>query len=127
MCSLENIKLTQAEMNKLHVFQRKSFRRILGVPPTFIDRTQTNQVVREQVEQYGFDPTVFFSGVEKQNETTTMWTHDTCQPQGPTFSLGRPRLDWLQETIQFKMRFTPWEEFALSYAPRCSANWYGST
>ena len=43
----------------LDAFQMKSLRRILNVPPTFIDRTQTNQVVREQVEQYGVDATNF--------------------------------------------------------------------
>ena len=41
MYSLENVQLTQAEMNKLDAFQVKSFRRILGVPPAFIDRTQS--------------------------------------------------------------------------------------
>jgi hypothetical protein len=49
MYGLENLQLTHAEMNKLDAFQMKSLRRILNIPPTFIDRTQTNQVVREQV------------------------------------------------------------------------------
>ena len=41
MYGLETIQLTQTELNKLDSFQMKCIRRILKVPPAYIDRTQT--------------------------------------------------------------------------------------
>ena len=38
LCGLECIQLTAAEISRLDAFQNKSLRRILGKPPTFIDR-----------------------------------------------------------------------------------------
>ena len=42
---LECIQLTQSDMAKLNAFQMKGLRRILKFPPTFIDRSITNQRV----------------------------------------------------------------------------------
>ena len=42
---LECIQLTQSDMAKLNAFQMKGLRRILKFPPTFIDRSITNQSV----------------------------------------------------------------------------------
>ena len=110
----------------------KSLRRILNVPPTFIDRTQTNQVVREQVEQYGVDATNFSQVWKNQklkllfrstfpqspvHHAQIIWTYSSSNHKDPLrqvlFSYnsfaprniplkrrGRPKLDWLQETIK---------------------------
>ena len=103
-------------MNKLSAFQMKSFRRILGVPPAFIDRTQTNQVVREKVEQYGVDTTSFsqvwknqklklFGHILRANHKDplrqVLFSYSSFSPKNfPMKRIGRPRLDWLQETIK---------------------------
>ena len=116
MYGLENLQLTHAEMNKLDAFQMKSLRRILNVPPTFIDRTQTNQVVREQVEQYGVDATNFsqvwknqklklFGHILRANHKDplrqVLFSYNSFAPRNiPLKRRGRPKLDWLQETIK---------------------------
>ena len=46
---LETMQLTQCELNKLDAFQTRNLRRILQIPPTFVDRTQTNKKVRDKV------------------------------------------------------------------------------
>ena len=52
--SLECIQLTQAEISKLNGFQNKSLRRILDIPPTFIDRQYTNERMYDLIKnQYG--------------------------------------------------------------------------
>ena len=42
---LECIQLTQAELDRIDAFQMKGIRRILGIPPTFIDRTQETKKI----------------------------------------------------------------------------------
>ena len=48
---LECIQLTGAEISKLNAFQNKSLRRILGKPPTFLDREQTNEHMYREIRQ----------------------------------------------------------------------------
>lgn len=51
---LECIQLSNAEISRLNSFRNKSLRRILGKPPTFIDRSETNgRMYREIQEHYG--------------------------------------------------------------------------
>ena len=69
MCGLETIQLTQNEMNKLGSFQMKCIRRILKTPPTFIDRTQTNQIVRDRAKSYNVDVTEISVVWKKQNSS----------------------------------------------------------
>ena len=57
--NLETIQLTQNEMDKIDAFQIKCIRRVLRIPPTFIDRSQTNQTVRDAASQYNVDMTRF--------------------------------------------------------------------
>ena len=66
---LESIKLTQNEMKKLDAFQMKNFRRILKMPPTHVDRTQTNNSVMNKTKHYGIQ-TQKFSECWKSQETT---------------------------------------------------------
>ena len=45
---LETVQMTSALESKLDAFQQKGLRRILNIPPTFIDRSWTNVRVREK-------------------------------------------------------------------------------
>lgn len=53
MYGLETIQLTQREKGKSNAVQMKWIRKILKIPPTLIDRSQTNQAVRDQATLYG--------------------------------------------------------------------------
>lgn len=53
MYVLETIQLRQREKVKSNAVLMKCTRRILKIPQTFIDRSQTNQAVRDQATQYG--------------------------------------------------------------------------
>ena len=59
MYGLATIQLTQNEMDKNDAFQIECIRRILRIPPTFMDRSQTNQTVRDTASQYTVDMTRF--------------------------------------------------------------------
>ena len=48
---LETIQLTQNEKERINAFQMKGIRRILQIPPTHIDRTQTNELVMKQASK----------------------------------------------------------------------------
>lgn len=49
---LETLQLNKNHLNRLDAFQVKGLRRILEVPPTFIDRTWTNAKVLNVESQY---------------------------------------------------------------------------
>ena len=46
---LETIQCTENQLQKLNVFQMKGLRNILGVPPTFMDRSWTNRKVLDTI------------------------------------------------------------------------------
>ena len=48
---LDCIKIPEAALNSLNAFQLKGIRKILGIPPTFINRANTNQSVFEQATE----------------------------------------------------------------------------
>jgi len=48
---LECIQLTNREQARINAFQMKGIRRILGIPPTHVDRTWTNAKVWEKAEE----------------------------------------------------------------------------
>jgi len=48
---LECIQLTNREQARINAFQVKGLRRILGIPPTHIDRTWTNEKVWQKAEE----------------------------------------------------------------------------
>ena len=104
-------------MNKLGSFQMKCIRRILKTPPTFIDRTQTNQIVRDRAKSYNVDVTEI-SVVWKKQNSSCLGTYlegiimqirldKSCLDTGlspprilPTKGVGRPKLGWLNETAK---------------------------
>ncbi len=50
---LETLQFTGKTLNKMNTFQMKALRKILGVQPTFIDRTQTNALVFNMANKEG--------------------------------------------------------------------------
>ena len=50
LCGLEAMQLTNAEIQRINAFQMKGVRRILGVPPTHIDRQWTNERVWDKAK-----------------------------------------------------------------------------
>ncbi len=71
MYGLETIQLIHKKQNKIDPFQMKCIRRILKIPPTFIDRSQTNQSVRDQAMRYGVNTEKFLETWRKQKFETT--------------------------------------------------------
>ena len=116
MCGLGTIQLTQNGMDKIDAFQIKCIRRILRIPPTFIDRSQTNQTVRDKGSQYNVDMTRFSETCNMQklklfghtlraqhNDPLrqVLFDYGTYSPRTfPTKRVGRPKMDWLQETLK---------------------------
>ena len=47
---LETLIATETTLHKLNTFQMKGLRKILGVPPTFIDRSHTDESVRQHIK-----------------------------------------------------------------------------
>ena len=48
---LETLQFTDTTLNNMNTFQLKGLRKILGMEPTFIDRTQTNALVLERANE----------------------------------------------------------------------------
>ena len=92
------------------------FRRILRIPPTFIDRLQTNQIVREKTSQYNVDLTKFsdtwrqqkfklFRHILRADHTDPLrqvrLDYRTNSPRAfPTRRVARPKMDWLREALK---------------------------
>ena len=49
---LETLQFSDALATKLNSFQQKGLRKILGIPPTFIDRSNTNEKVFEEANKH---------------------------------------------------------------------------
>ena len=47
---LETLIATESILHKLDTFHMDGLRKILGVPPTFIDRTNTDESVRQRIK-----------------------------------------------------------------------------
>ena len=50
MYGLETIQLNLTDQKKINSFQVNGYQRILHIPPTYIDRTMTNDHVKYQIE-----------------------------------------------------------------------------
>lgn len=114
---LEGVQLTQSERNKLDAFQIKGLRRILQVPPTFIDRSWTNHRVIDTLRQQHNIKVHRFSDMWKAQKLSLLGhvlrasQHDPMRQvifEGPTKiprichckRVGKPRADWLIETMK---------------------------
>ena len=114
---LECIQLTQSEISRLNGFQNKSLRRILGKPPTFIDRQATNQRMYDEIrdvhgcnfEHFGdtwkkakmrlFGHVLRASSADPMNQVCL--DVDNLRPrQVHGRRSGRPRMDWVVESYK---------------------------
>ena len=114
---LECFQLTDAELSRLNAFQNKSVRRILKIPPTHIDRTQTNARMYEIIRNdYGCKFEHFADTWRKAkcrllghilrarlSDPLAQFTlkTDGITPRTPSRKRpGRPRADWVTEAYE---------------------------
>jgi hypothetical protein len=119
---LECIQLTAAEISRLDAFQNKSLRRILGKPPTFIDRTETNERMYAEIrDQHGchfekFGDTwrkaklKFFGHILRCSRADPLsqvtFAADGIHPRHVVYRRpGRPKLDWVIESYKDAFSF----------------------
>ena len=114
---LECIQVTESEISKLNAFQNESLRRILGKPPTFIDRQATNASMYQEIQE--IQGCAFESfGITCKKAKMRLFGHvlraspadpmsqvsfhvDNLRPR-PVRSRrsGRPKLDWITESYR---------------------------
>ena len=98
------------------IYQMKCMRCILKTPPKFIDRTRTNQIVRDRAKSYNVDVTEIsvvwkkrklklFGHILRRDHADplrqVLFGYGTFAPRIlPTKRVGRPKLDWLNETAK---------------------------
>ena len=113
---LECIQLTSQDISKLNAFQMKGLRRILKIPPTFVDRTATNQHVLDVLQTTHNIHIELFSHTWKNRKLKLLGHILRSNPQDPMRQVlfephtfvprieyrrpGKPRLSWLQETFK---------------------------
>jgi hypothetical protein len=117
MYGLETIQLTQKEMNKI---EQIGFvpNEMLRTPPAFIDKTQTNQIVRDHAKSYNVDATEI-SVVWKNKNSSCAGTYfegimqirlDKCYldtgHSHPEFFQPKDQ-NWIGKMKQQKMVYTP--------------------
>ena len=114
--SLETIQLTKSELSKIDAFQMKGLRRILKIPSTYIDRTQTNDVVLQKANETGTHTQRLSESWKEQKLKLLghILRADHSDPLRqvlfesgtniPRYHIirrsGRPKLDWLLETMK---------------------------
>jgi len=138
---LECIQLTQVEQNRLDAYQMKGIRRILSIPPTFVDRTWTNKMVMERATEEAGKPIKTFSeswrsqkfkllGHLLRAEVTDPLHQVTFEGESkfPRLAVrrrvGRPRENWLLTTMKeaYKL-FVPSEFSELDIWNEHELNW----
>lgn len=114
---LECIQITDAEINRINAFQNKSLRRILHKPPTFIDRTETNQKMYDEIQQVHGCKFEHLGDTWKRNKLKLLGHILRASPADPLSQItfgndyllprpvlkrraGRPRADWVLCTFQ---------------------------
>ena len=111
---LECVQLTNAELSTLNAFQNRSLRRILHIPPTFIDREQTNASMYDKIRNdYGcsfehFADTwrkakfrLFGRASPADPLVQVTFKTDGLTPRAPTRRRpGRPKADWTTEAYK---------------------------
>ena len=115
---LESLQLLDGDYQRLDAFQQRGLRRILGFPPTFIDRTNTNKAVLEAagkalskknktVKIETFSETIKRRAISLLGHIVRLPTEDPMKqtslrrnkPLYPAAKrVGRPKLNWAKET-----------------------------
>ena len=114
---LETMELTNAQIDKLDAFQMKGHRRILGIPPTFIDRTWTNKRVKEEIENQTKKPYKTFSEQWNKSKLNLLGHVLRSSKDNPLYQVcfeqfsqiprmvtkrraGKPRMNWLDNSLK---------------------------
>ena len=114
---LECIQLTQVEQDRIDAFQMKGIRRIMKVPPTYEDRTQTNEVVMQEAKKIAEKDIFKFSDMWLRQKLKLLghllraspddplhqviFHENTKKPRlYPIARVGRPREKWLFATLE---------------------------
>ena len=114
---LERIQLTKADISRLNAFQNKALRRILGKPPTFLDRQATSESIYREIrdqhrchfEHFGKSGKCgmlrLFGHVLRSPPSDPMkqasLAADGLRPRAtPRRRSGRPRADWITESYR---------------------------
>ena len=115
---LESLQLLENDYQRLDAFQQRGLRRILGIPPTFIDKTNTNKAVLEaagkalsqkntNVKMETFSETIKRRAIALLGHIFRLPTEDPMKqtslrknkPLYPAAKrVGRPKLIWAKET-----------------------------
>ena len=80
---LECIQLTKADISRLNAFQNKALRRILGKPPTFLDRQATNESIYREIRDQHRCHFEHFWEILEMREVKVVWTCSEVTPIGP--------------------------------------------
>ena len=113
---LECIELTTSDEDKINAFQLKGLRRILKIPPTFIDRSYTNQKVFETLKN-NFDSEVelfsstwlkrklkLFGHILRTNPDDplrqVLFEYNSYTPRIEHRRPGKPRTSWLLQSFK---------------------------
>ena len=114
---LETLQLSVADQNRINSFQIKSYRRILHIPPTSIDRTKTNEFVTTTLRTQHQVHVRKFSDLWLQRKITLLGHIIRSDPSDPMRQVlfeigtltpriefkkrvGKPRIQWLSATYE---------------------------
>ena len=113
---LECIQLTQPDLDKINSFQMKSLRRILKIPPSFIDRSFPNQRVLDVLRDTHHLSIHLFSQIWLKRKLKLFGHILRSSPDDPLRQVvfeynsftprieyrrpGRPRTDWLLQSFK---------------------------
>ena len=113
---LECIQLTQPDLDKINSFQMKSLRRILKIPPTFIDRSYSNQRVLDVLRDTHRLSIHLFSQIWLKRKLKlfghilrsspddplrqVLFEYNSFTPRIEYRRPGRPRTDWLLQSFK---------------------------
>lgn len=113
---LECIQLTQPDLDKLNAFQLKNLRRILKIPPAFIDRSYSNQRVLDMIRDIHHISIELFSQIWLKRKLKlfghilrsspddpmrqVLFEYNSFLPRFEYRRPGRPRTDWLLQSFK---------------------------
>ena len=112
---LETIQLNLTDQKRIDSFQLKGYRRILHLPPTYIDRTITNDFVKSQIRNHMNTELKMFSSIWQKRKLSLLGHIIRSAPSDPMRQVlfekgtlvprlefrkrpGKPRQQWLITT-----------------------------
>ena len=125
--AMETMELTKGQRDRIDAFQMKGHRRILGIPPTHIDRSWTNELVKKEVEKHTKKKYTTFSAQWEKAKISLLGHVLRADQNDPMHQVlfegsakyprivgrrrsGRPRMNWLELTMETAFRKIPRED-----------------